>query len=225
MRSLLQPSVIKVSALAAAVTGLLCLPRLLLWTARPLPLWYLVAALVLTAFVMWSFVIGWHEKYSRRKPFQFSRSPVCWALATTLGLAGAWYLNRFVDPLLRLRSPEDFPADATAWLAMTLFSLSFTGLFLVLSPLDFFLRLTRRRAVAVTLLAAFNLFFLYLKLTAPDAPEPPFALMTVIGLRMISVLLSACFYLEGGVWVFWWWSLLLQSRHLAALLISGGSQA
>src|SRR5258708_936802 len=167
MRALTQPAIIKSAAIAAAFTTLVCFPRLVSWGDRPTPLWYLGLSLALAAFVLWSFVFAWHGKYTGRQPFALCRQPLVWVTATFCGATGALFSHYFTDPILRAQTPEDFPHDIATWLTMALFTLSFNQLFLILAPLDFFIRLAHRRRLAVALVILFNVFVVYLKLSWP----------------------------------------------------------
>ena len=69
MRDLIRPELIKPTAYAALATAILCLPRLLLWTNRVYPIWYLDAIIFTGGFVLWGFVFAWHSKYTGRPVF------------------------------------------------------------------------------------------------------------------------------------------------------------
>src|SRR5438067_13802472 len=122
MRALAQPEVLRSAALMASVSAVLCLPRLLLWSTRKFPLWYLEAVLLLGGTVLWAFVFAWHTKYTGRPVFNLKLEPVPLLIATLCGIAVAMLLHFFVDPRLRLRNPEEYPANLQQWFAITLFS-------------------------------------------------------------------------------------------------------
>src|SRR5258708_20798021 len=98
MKSLAQPEVLKSAISAAALSALVCLPRLVLWPTRRYPLWYLDALLFLGGTVLWAFVFAWHTQYTglpaitgnvQRKHFQS---------ATVSGVLLAIVLRLFLDP-------------------------------------------------------------------------------------------------------------------------------
>src|SRR5262249_44642856 len=150
-RRLAQPEVLKASAIASLLTALACVPRLLLWTDRNAPIWYLEAVLFLGGMVLWGFVFAWHTAYTQRPVFTLKVSPALLVLAPMAGI-GAGVGPRFLlDPILRVRTPEAYPTNFEQWLAKTLFSLSFLQLFLVFAPFAWLMRLIRKPAVAAVL--------------------------------------------------------------------------
>lgn len=141
VRRLAQPEVMKSAAIAASLSALLCLPRILLWPKRPFPVWYVEATLFLGGFVFWAFVFAWHSEYSRRPVFTLKIKPNLLAMATLAGILTAVGLHFFLDPALRITTPDDYPANLKDWIAMTLFTLSFTQLLLVFAPFAWLIRL------------------------------------------------------------------------------------
>src|SRR2546422_6201918 len=111
MRSLAQPEVLRRAAIAASISALVCYPRLSLWANRAYPLWYLEAVLLLGGTVLWAFVFAWHTKYAGRPVFSLKVEPVPLGVATCSGLTAAVVLYFFVDPAMRLRSPEEYPVN------------------------------------------------------------------------------------------------------------------
>ena len=217
MRSLVQPHVLKAAAVGSAMTSLASYPRLVLWSDRPHPLWFLALTLAWASFILWSFVFAWHSKFSRC-PFFFARANLrLLGIATGSGLLGALALEFWIDPVLRPLVPDDYPATLELWLAMTLFALSFDQLFLCFAPFAFFLRLTRRPGTAVGLTVLFGVFLLYFQARARLGQA---ALLFVIGLfawRVVAGLLSVFFLVKGGALMTLWWVFLLQLRHLLHL--------
>jgi len=214
MRALAQPEVLRNAAIAAAVSALACFPRLQSWETRRYPVWYLEAILFLGGIVLWGFVFGWHAKYSGRPVFTFRPERTAFVIATVAGVAGALVQQFYLDPVLKARTPEDFPTDLGQWLAIVLFSLSFADLFIVFAPFDWLLRLSRSTKVAAILTITFSLFVLWMKQqTLPKALPGTFLVMLLCG-RGVAGLLSLYFYLRGGVLLVWWCHLLVQSRHL-----------
>src|SRR5437667_7902195 len=129
MRALAQPGVLKAAITAALISALACYPRLALWTDRVYPLWYLEALLLLGGIVLWGFVFAWHTKYTGRPVFTLKPPAFPLGLATFCGLAAALLLHFWIDPILKTRSPNEYPANGQEWVAMTLFNLVFTQLF------------------------------------------------------------------------------------------------
>ena len=141
MRSLAQPGVLKSAVIAALLSALACYPRLFLWVKRPYALWYLETVLFLCGIVLWAFVFGWHTKYTGRPvlTLKVGLEPFVWA--TLAGVTLALLFHNRLDPSLRLRTPEDYPSTIEQWLALTLFNLAFTQLYLVFAAYAWFVRL------------------------------------------------------------------------------------
>src|SRR5258708_34451291 len=142
MRALAQPQVIKSAVSAAALSTLVCFPRLVLWPTRHFPLWYLVALLFLGGMVLWAFVFAWHAKYTGLPVITGSVQQRHFQAATVSGVLLAILLRFFLDPSARSITPDDYPVTLVQWLAMTAFSLGFTQLFLVFAPFAWMLRLS-----------------------------------------------------------------------------------
>ncbi len=217
MRSLGQPQVLRSAAVAAAATALVCYPRLAHASSLPYPMWYLEALLFLGTIVLWAFVFAWHTQYTHRPVFMQEITARTWASATVAGLSVGLLLFFFQDPLLRGFAPEDYPTTVENWLAMTLFTLAFTQLFLVFAPFAWLIRLFQRERVAVVLTVLFGAFVLVLKNYRSPAPFGAALLLDVLLVRLVVGSLSVYFFLRGGVVLVWWWGLLLQSRHLLRL--------
>ncbi len=217
MRALAQPPVVSAASLAAALTALVCYPRLALWTDRPAAVWFLELAVLCPGFVLWSFVFGWQGQDGRRDPRSLSRSPALWALGTAAALLAAVVNAAWLDPRVQAVTPGEFPTDLTSWLAMTLFSLSLGQLFCVFAPLAFFLRMGARMWLAVTLTIGFAVFILALKVHSLHQPLPLELLASMIVGRVLGTGLLLYFYLKGGLPLAWWMSLLVQARHLLNL--------
>jgi hypothetical protein len=214
MRSLAQPEVLKSAATAALLSSLACYPRLLLWLKRPYALWYLEAVLFLCGIVLWAFVFGWHTKYTRRPVFTVKMGLVPFVGATLAGVAIAILFHGWLDPSLRLRTPEDYPTTVEQWLAQTLFTLAFTQLYLVFAAFAWFMRLFQNIGMAAVLTVLFGVLVLAIKNHASPTPMPTPLLLGLLASRVAMGALSVYFYLRGGVLLAWWWGLLLQTRHL-----------
>ena len=217
MRALGQPEVIKTAATAALCTSVACYPRLALAPQLHYPIWYLEALVFLGSTVLWAFVFAWHTKYTARPVFMFTLPRGPWILATTLGIVTAVLLQLFLDPALRIRTPEDYPVNVPQWMAVTLFSLGFTQLFLVFAPFAWLLRLFRRVDAAVVLTVLFGLFVFAFKNRAAPTAIPPLMLVELLVFRVAAGFLSVYFFLRGGVLLVWWWALLIHGRHLIHL--------
>lgn len=214
VRSLAQPEVLKAAGAAALFSALACFPRLFLWPNRPYPLWYLEAMLFLCGVVLWAFVFGWHTKYTKRPVFTLKVGLVPFVWATLGGVAIAMLFHEQLDPSLRLSTPEDYPTNVEQWLALTLFSLGFTQLYLVFAAFAWFVRLFQNTWMAAILTVLFGVFVLLIKSHASPVPMPTPLLVSLLVSRVALGALSVYFYLRGGVLLAWWWSLLLQCRHL-----------
>ena len=221
MRSLVQPHVLKAAAAGAVISSLASYPRLLLWTERPYRLWFLTLTLAWTAFILWSFVFGWHTKYTRQPVFGVRATLRSWGAATVAGLLGALVLELFVDPVLRPLVPDDYPATFGSWLAVTLFLLAFDQLFLCLAPFAFFLRLSQRPPVAASLTVLFGVFLVYMKARSWPGKFSSSFILELFAWRVLAGFLSVFFYLKGGAILNLWWILLLQLRLLIHIWTAG----
>ena len=217
MRALAQPGVLKSAVIAAALSALVCLPRLLLWPTRHYPLWYLSALLFLGGTVLWAFVFAWHTKYSGLPVFTGNVQSKHFQAATVSGVLMAILLRIFLDPAARSLIPDDYPVTPGQWLAMTLFSLGFTQLFLVFAPFAWMLRLSRNKTVAVVFTIVFGVVVLLIKTRSSPTPLPLGLAAGLVLVRVASGMLSVYFYLRGGILLVWWWGLLVLSRHLIGL--------
>jgi hypothetical protein len=203
---------------AALITSLACWPRLAAWPGRRDPLVFLWLLLLWSAFVLWSFVLGWHFQYTGKRPLALRGPPRLWLTATLYGLASALALRFFIDPRMRLIAPAEYPGDWRSWFALGGFTLAFEPLFLWFAPFAFFVRLARSPPTALALTVLFGVFVLYLRLdSAPGLPPPAF-LAALVLLRVVGGFVGLYFYLNGGAWPAWWLVLLAHLRHLPELL-------
>ena len=216
MRRLIQPAVIKPAALAASGTALVCYPRFALWQT-PYPTWYLELVLLLGGFVLWAFVFAWHTPFSGRPVFKFPIDLSLFAGATMAALLVATVLHWVLDPTFRARTPADYPTSLNQWTGMTLFAVAFHPLFLIFAPLAWTLRLFRRLGIAFALTVLFGVFVMVVKTQSAPTPLPPAVFIELLGLRLALGSLAVFFYLRGGALLVWWWSFLLQLRHLLTL--------
>jgi hypothetical protein len=215
VRRLGQPQVLVTAAIAALVSALLCAPRLLLWQTRALPVWYLEAVLFFGGIVLWAFVFAWHAEYTNRPVVTLKIDPTLFALTTLAGMIAVIGLHLFLDPSLRITTPEDYPASLQQWIAMTLFNLAFSELFLVFAPFAWLVRLFRNQSVAAVLTVFFGVVVLLLRNRSAPVPGPLFAALLLF--RITGGFLSVFFYLRGGVLLAWWWCFLIEARHLISL--------
>lgn len=218
MRRLAQSEVLRSAGIAALVGALLCYPRLLLWPTRTYPVWYLEAVLFLGGIVLWAFVFAWHTEYTHQPVFTLKWTPTLFAAATFTGILAAVISRLFLDPSLRPKIPEDYPANFGQWIATSLFSLAFGQLFLLFAPFAWLIRLTRNRALAIVITVLFGVGVLVLKNHSSHTPIqfPLFAAILV--LRILMGLLLVLFYLRGGVVLVWWCGFLIEARHLLTLV-------
>jgi hypothetical protein len=177
----------------------------------------LAAVLLLGGTVLWAFVFAWHTKYAGAPVFTSKIQPIPFAIASVAGVVLAVLLKLFGDPQLRARNPEEYPQDVEQWVAMTLFSLAFTQLFLVFAPFAWLIRLVRQRAAAAVMTAVFGMVVLWIKNDASKHPFPPSLMVGVLGVRLVVGLFSVYLFLRGGVLLVWWWELLLQGRNLLGM--------
>ncbi len=218
MRNLAQPRVLKSAALAALVTALASLPRVSQWPERPYLTWYLETMIFLGCLVLWGFVFAWHTAYSGRPVFTLKLGAAPLALTTVAGIIVAIALRHLLDPSLRVALPEDFPKTPAQWLAMTLFGLCFTQLFLLFAPLAWALRVFQNRPFAISFTILFGVFVVLLKEDRSATRLPGSLLVWFVLARVVEGLLSVYLYWRGGVILACWWSLLLRARLLIDLV-------
>ena len=214
VRSLANTEVVKSAAIAAVAGAVVCYPRLALWSGRAYPIWYLEAVLLLGGFVLWAFVFAWHTKYTGQPVFTLKPTTAPLILTTLAGIIMAGLLRGFVDPAFRVRTPEDYPEDLQQWIAMTLFSLGFTQLFLVFAPFDWSARLVKQRWIAMLFTVLFGVFVLVVKIRSSPEPLAPSLFWLLIIVRTTTSFLAVWFYSRHGLILTWWWGFLLQTRHL-----------
>ncbi len=202
------------AGIAATLSAMLALPRLLLWENRPFSVWYPEAMILLCGFVLWAFVFAWHTEYTHRPLFRFKIKLSLFAYATLAGVIVAIGLHWLIDPTLRALNPQDYPADFLHWIASALFSLAFTQLFLIYAPFAWVMRLFRNEQVALWVTVAFNLLVLVLKTNSSPMPLPLSLFLQLLILRIGLGYFAVWFYLRGGMLLVWWIGLLVEARHL-----------
>jgi hypothetical protein len=217
VRHLVQPRVLKLASIAALMSALASYPRLSLWLNRSAPIWYLEAAIFLCCIVLWGFVFAWHTPYTNRPVFIFKQEPGPFIAVTLIGITAAMVFHLFLDPSLRPKLPEEYPADLQQWFALVLFSLFFNQLFLLFAPFAWSMRLFKNRWVAASLTVLFGVFVLAIKNHASPTPVPPLLLAVFLAGRIVMGFLAVWFYLRGGVMLIWWWTLLFEARNLLNL--------
>jgi len=205
------------AAIAAALSAVLSFPRMWLWENRPSTLWYAEATIFLCGFVLWAFVFAWHTEYTRRPLFTLKIEPFIFVIATLAGIMAALGLHLLVDPGLRARHPQDFPADFKNWIASTLFTLSFLQLFLMFAPFAWAVRLFRNQKVATWLTVALIGLVFALKANTYSPPLPAMILVELLVLRIVSGFFAVWFYLRGGIFLAWWIALLIEARYLLTI--------
>src|ERR1019366_1851182 len=141
VRHLLQPRVLNLAVIAAMASALACHPRLLLWINHPEPVWYLEGMIFLCGIVLWGFVFAWHTQYTGRPVFVLKPEPGPFIAATVVAIIAAALFDLLLDPSLRSKLPEEYPADLEHWFAFLLFTLAINQLFLLFAPFDWLMRL------------------------------------------------------------------------------------
>jgi hypothetical protein len=218
MRRLAQPKVVTSAAIAAALSAVFSLPRMLLWDARKMPVWYLEATVFFGGFVLWAFVFAWHTAYTQRPVFTFKIKPSLFTAATLAGVFLALTFHFLLDPPMRRVSPQDYPTDILHWVASTLFSLAFTQLFLLYAPFAWVMRLVRNELVATWMTVALGVVVLMMKIGSSSVSVPPLLIAELLLLRVAGTYLGIWFYLRGGILIVWWLELLVEARHLLGFL-------
>jgi hypothetical protein len=214
MRRLAESHVMTSAAVAAALSAGLSLPRILLWDKRPFSAWYPAAMIFFCGFVLWAFVFAWHTEYTHRPLFPVRIKLLIFGGATAVGIIASLGLHWLLDPALRARNPEEYPADFQHWVAHTLFALSFLQLFLLFAPFAWAMRLFRNEAVATWVTVAFIVLVLGLKSNSLPAPLPASLIVELVLLRIVSGFFLVRFYLRGGTFIAWWLAFLIEARHL-----------
>lgn len=217
MRSLSKTSVLLPAAVAALVTLMVCAPRLVLWSDRTDHLGILMTALGGTAWVMWSFLIGWLPEYGGQKWWKVEGWKPHVPIALAVVVLGNAVLALALDPHVRAWVPKDYPRDGISWVAMTGFSGSFEWLFLTAAPYAFAVRLSRHPGFASGFAIVFATFVLMLKVDqARDALAWSRVLVLILARVSFSVIqiwslrrLGAC----GSILL----TMSLQLRHLLFL--------
>jgi hypothetical protein len=222
MRNLAQPRVLILATIAALATTLACYPRLSFWLNRAFPIWYLEAVIFCCGIILWSFVFAWHTQYAHRPVFTLKIESRLFAIVTVAGIVVAMGLHLFLDPLLRLKTPEEYPANVKQWLAIVLFSLALNQLFLVFAPFAWLIRLFRNTWLATCLTVLLSVIVMAIKIQSNPTPFPPLLFAALLAGRVVMGFLAVSFYLRGGVLLSWWWTLLIEARHLVDLV--GNSQ-
>jgi hypothetical protein len=217
MRDFTQPRVLNLAAIAALASALACYPRLSLWLNRSAPIWYLEAAIFLCCIVLWGFVFAWHTQYTHRPVFVLKIEPGPFIAVTLVGIIAALVFHLFLDPSLRSKIPEEYPADLKQWFAFVLFSLAFNQLFLLFAPFAWLMRLFKNRWVAATLTVLFGAFVLTIRTQSLPTPVPLLLLVALLAGRIAMGFLAVSFYLRGGVMLIWWWTFLFEARNLLTL--------
>lgn len=218
MRSLAQPRVLVCAGYAAVITTIACYPRLAIWLDRPYPTLFGCAMILWTAFILWAFVFAWQPEYAHRPVFNFACPRWIWALAAAYGILGAVALHFLMDPQLRVTTPNDYPADWHAWIAMSLFALAMDPLFLCFAPYAFFMRLLRKPEVSLALTVMFGIFVQYLKINSSRPLPSLLLIIELAAVHLVGGFASVYFYVKGGVLPVWVAIFLLQSRHAFDLL-------
>jgi hypothetical protein len=177
----------------------------------------LEAIIFLGSIVLWSFVFAWHTQYTNGPVFTLKLELGPFITVTLAGIVVAMVFHLFLDPSLRPKIPEDYPVDLKQWLAMALFSLAFSQLFLVFAPFAWLVRLFQNRWVATWLTVLFGVVVLVIKTGSSPTPIPPPLFAALLAVRIVTGFLSVSFYLRGGVVLTWWWGLLLEARQLLDL--------
>ena len=213
MLRLAQSRTLKSAGVAAALTSLACHPRFAVWKV-PYSIWYLELVLFLGSFLLWAFVFAWHTHFTDRPVFNRRVEPRLWLLVTCAGIVVAIGLHWYLDPAFKRRTPADYPTSINQWFGMTAFALAFTPLFLTYAPLAWAVRLVQRVWLAGVFTVLFGVFVMLLKIQADPKPLAPTVFMELLALRLVLGVCSVNLYLRGGAWLVWWWTLLLEFRHL-----------
>ena len=202
---------------ASLVTTMACCLRLIQWPGRHDPIWLLAGVIFFCGIVLWGFVLAWHTRYTGRPVSTLKIEPRLLATVTVAGFIAATLFHLLLDPALRLITPEEYPTNPGQWLALALFSVAFSQLFFVFAPFAWLIRLFHNQRVAVVLTVLFGAAVLALKIHSTAAPVSPALFAALVLGRIAMGFLAITFYLRGGVLLSWWWTLLIEARHLPDL--------
>ena len=217
MRHLFQPRVLNLAVIAALASALASYPRLSLWLNRSAPVWYLEGTIFLCGIVLWGFVFAWHTQYTHRPVFILKPEPGPFIAATVVAIIAAAVFDLLLDPSLRSKLPEEYPADLEHWFAFLLFTLAINQLFLLFAPFDWLMRLFKNRWLATNLTVLFGAMLLAIKTQSLPAQLPPLLFAALLTGKVVTGFLAVAFYLRGGVLLVWWWTFLFETRHLLNL--------
>jgi hypothetical protein len=218
MRHLLQPRVLQNAVVASLASAAVSYPRLVLWFTRPAPVWYLEATIFICGIILWGFVFAWHPPYTGRPVLTTRIEPKPFITATLLAVFLAVFYALILDPYLRTKLPDEYPPDVNHWLAYVGFALGFNQLFLIFAPCDWSLRLVKRPWLAIVMTAIFGVCVHALNISAQHVDIAPLLLAALLACRFVMGALLVWFYLRGGLLFAWWWTLVLESRHLIQLM-------
>jgi hypothetical protein len=146
--------------------------------------------------------------------FRTRIQPVLLTCITLAGICASAFLAILVDPALRSLIPADYPSNINQWMAMTLFRLAFTEVFLVFAPFAWLIRLFQNRSLAIGLTILFSLVVFVMKNHSSPDPVPLNLFSSLLAVRLGTAMVALYCYLRGGVFLVWWWILLLETRHL-----------
>jgi hypothetical protein len=214
LRDLAQPKVLSSAVTAALASCVAGYPRLAQWTGRQHPIWFLVTVLFVCAWVLWAFVLAWHDRYLRRPVVAKNLELKVFGMVTGIGVVIGAIHYFYFDPIVKAKMPDAFPTTLPEWVGMTLFSLAFQQLFLVFAPLAFFSRILNSGRLAIILTVFFGGLIIMAKAQPAMASMPWLISSGFLVVRMVAGLLTIYFYLRGGIVLAYWWGLILQSREL-----------
>lgn len=217
MRSFADSAVLLRAGLGAALTTLACYPRVAHWSSREDAVWFLMSVIGWATFVMWASVFAWHRRYSEREVFPRDVAPKLWLIALAFGVVGALISFHYGDPTLRRLAPTDFPRTPSQFAEHVLFNLAFEQLFLCFAPFAFCVRLLPGARAAGICVVLFGLFVFAMKLQSVAAAITWDMALGLAFFRALHSGVAVWLYRQGGAWLVWLFTLMLQCRHLFAL--------
>jgi hypothetical protein len=214
MRLLSKPAVMRKAAIAALITAAVCYPQIELWTERTKSIGLLCGAILWASFCLWSFAFAWHEEGAGSNIFLRKWDVKGWGIVTLCGIIAAILQLYFWDPHTRELKFVRFPHNKEEWGAMLLFTLVFEQLFICFAPYAFFIRLFRKRDWAAVQVVMFGVFLLSLKLFSNQFLIFSPLVLALFFMRIIGSSILVFLYIRGGIALVWWWTFLLEARHL-----------
>jgi len=214
MRRLADRDVMKKAGVAAVASGVLCLPRLMMWEDRVKAWWLMGAILVWAMFFLWLFVFAWHEHHGGGKVVRWKVEGRIWLVVVVASVLWGVFLAAFVDPSLKAWNPKEFPTDGLDVLARVAFAVSLESLFLLFAPFALMIRLTGKVGAAYGLTLVFVMLVAGLKMISLEYQLSAGWMLALFAMRLLGSGVLLLLYLRKGVLPVWVAGFLIGIRNL-----------